>query len=276
MSIFEYSDYRVLLAERFKFLQTAEGMSYRKFSAQAGFASPNFLQLVISGKRNLSIESCRKVAMGLKLNSREANFFELLVLANQSTIIHEKKRLTEKLIKLKTAILPRKGNIANYDYYKFWYNIPIREAFLVLGVANKKPEEIAAVFCTKLSKKEVKEAIKLLLALNFLQKDAKGKITIATEEILKTSDFILSSLIASFHIQMLELAKKSILENHREEREIGGVTIALSQDGFAKVRELIKEFKAKALAIAENDKNKSDVYQVGFQLFPLTRGLSEK
>jgi uncharacterized protein (TIGR02147 family) len=276
MKIYEYSDYRIFLRDRFEELKKCDGLTYRGFSALAGFSSPNFMQLVISGKRNLSIEGSRKVANGFSLNAKEAGFFELLVQANQSTDMHEKSRLTDKLMKVKGSALPKQGNIPNYDYYKFWYNIPIREAFLVAGAANKSVKDIANAFWSKLSKSEVKQALEILVKLKMLKKDSKGKLKIATTETLEASDFITNSLIGNFHIQMLELGKRSVVEVKREEREIGAVTISLSRAGFEQMRALIKEFRSKALSIGERDTDKKDVYQIGFQLFPLTVGLSEE
>ena len=274
MSIFDYTDYRLLLSDKFKALQK-EGLSYRKFSALAGFSSPNFLQLITQGKRNLSLEGSQKIAFGLKLNAKETEFFQLLVRANQSKDIQEKKELTEKLIKFKALTMPKKDNISDYEYYRHWYNIPIREAFLISRSKPLTAKALSQAFWPKLGQKEAQESIKLLLDLKFIKKDSRGKFTISTDETLMTKDFIVNSLIISFHMKMLDLAKESIMEIKSEERELGGVTVALSKQNFEKMRDLIKEFKARALQIAEEDKNKQDVYQVGFQLFPLTKGLHE-
>src|SRR3989338_9919808 len=85
-NIFEYDNYRSFLKDLYALLkQEKSAFSFRFFSRQAGFRSPNFLKLVMEGKRNLSPESIEKFAKGLKLNKNEADFFRRLVLLNQAT-----------------------------------------------------------------------------------------------------------------------------------------------------------------------------------------------
>lgn len=274
MKIFEYSDYRKLLEDRFGELQLS-GMTYRSFSMKAGFSAPNYLQLLIKGQRNLSLEGCHKVAKGLGFNAPETHYFEVLVQANQSQDIEQKRVLTEKLIKMKANTLPKKDNLADYNYYRYWCNIPIREAFLIKSQKPMSASDLAKAFWPKVSKQEVADAIKTLLDLKMIKKE-KGRYVITGEETLHTKDFIMHSLMINFHTKMLELAAQSIHEVPSQERELGGVTVALSKKGFEEARAIVKEFKQKILDVAERDKNKSDVYQVGFQLFPLTRGLGDE
>ena len=57
VTVFAYSNYREFLRDWFAQLQSSPGFSFRSFSRIAGFNSPNFVKLVVDGKRNLSIES---------------------------------------------------------------------------------------------------------------------------------------------------------------------------------------------------------------------------
>jgi len=67
VTIFEYDNYRAYLRDLYKFYkETKPHFSYRYFPQKAGFRSPNFLQLVIEGKRNLSPESIEKFTNALK------------------------------------------------------------------------------------------------------------------------------------------------------------------------------------------------------------------
>ena len=53
--VFTYIDFRLFLKDAFEAVKArAPRLSYRTFAKKAGFSSPNFLQMVIQGKRNLN------------------------------------------------------------------------------------------------------------------------------------------------------------------------------------------------------------------------------
>jgi uncharacterized protein (TIGR02147 family) len=57
-NIYNFSDYRDFLKDRYRQLKEADSLfSFRYFSKEAGFGSPNYLKLVMDGKRNLSTEA---------------------------------------------------------------------------------------------------------------------------------------------------------------------------------------------------------------------------
>src|SRR3954469_6473209 len=98
--VFEYSNYRSFLRDLYEFEKAAHRkFSFRYFSKQAGFSSPNFLKLVIEGKRNLSIESIARFAKALKLNKEEATFFRALVLFNQASTTEERGMWVQEILK---------------------------------------------------------------------------------------------------------------------------------------------------------------------------------
>jgi hypothetical protein len=65
--------------------------SYRYFSRRAGINSPNFLKVVIEGKRNLSSTTIEKFASALGLDQKETVFFRRLVVFNQARTASEKQ-----------------------------------------------------------------------------------------------------------------------------------------------------------------------------------------
>ncbi|MEO5668060.1 MAG: TIGR02147 family protein, partial [Bdellovibrionota bacterium] len=53
--ILRYGEYRAFLADFYAYKKSQRsGFSYRLFAAKAKLKSPNYLQLVMQGKRNLS------------------------------------------------------------------------------------------------------------------------------------------------------------------------------------------------------------------------------
>lgn len=271
MDIYDYSNYREYIKARIDHLrETVEGFTFRAFAADAGFKSPNYLKLIMDGKRNLSLEGARKAGKGLRLNARETEYFELLVNANQATDIHERSDLSAKLMSLRMKYSGRPVKSVNYDYFKTWYNILVREALFV--PSDIPIEKRGDAFHPKLSAKEIEASINEMAGLGLLVKSEDGKWA-PKEETLRTDDFFSNSALLAFHLKMMDLAKNSLTEFRGTEREIGALTLSLSPRSFVKVRELLRALKAEVLAIAENDSGKEDVFQLNLQLFPLSKGL---
>src|SRR5262245_43932443 len=99
-NLFLYENYRAFLKDLYCYLkETQKGFSHRYFSKKAGFTSPNMLQLVIEGKRNVTSKTIGKFIRGLKLNQQEAEFFTALVDFNQVSSAEEKSEAFAKMTK---------------------------------------------------------------------------------------------------------------------------------------------------------------------------------
>ena len=74
-NIYNFTDYREFLKDRYRQLKINDPLfSFRHFSKSAGFGSPNYLKLVMDGKRNLSAEAIAKFAKGLRLDNHESEY----------------------------------------------------------------------------------------------------------------------------------------------------------------------------------------------------------
>jgi|GEM_PF-4267111 len=83
-SVFSYSDYRLFLADFYNTKKQNSNYSYRHFSVEAGLHSPNYLALVIAGTRDLTVLNIHQFALALELRPDELEYFETIVLLNQS------------------------------------------------------------------------------------------------------------------------------------------------------------------------------------------------
>lgn len=79
-NLFSYTDYRNFLNDYYKEKKEKNpNFSFRVFSRLCGFSSPNYLKLVIMGKRSLASTGFSKLVKGLGLKKMEARFFKHLV-----------------------------------------------------------------------------------------------------------------------------------------------------------------------------------------------------
>ena len=70
---------------------------------------------------------------------------------------------------------------------------------------------------------------------------------------------------------MLELAKHGLEEIPREDRDISSITMSMSRERFEQVRLMMQEFREQLIALARTDPHPQRVYQVGLQVFPLSK-----
>jgi hypothetical protein len=66
----------------------------------AGLGAPNYLKLVIDGKRNLSSDMAERFARACRLNADGTEYFRTLVAFNQASTDEEKNALHARLSKL--------------------------------------------------------------------------------------------------------------------------------------------------------------------------------
>ncbi|MAV90438.1 MAG: hypothetical protein CL676_03390 [Bdellovibrionaceae bacterium] len=267
-SIYEYTNFRVYLKALYDhFKSETSHFSYRYFSQRAGFSSPNFLKLVIEGKRNLSPASTEKFIFALKMTKSEGEFFKGLVQFGQSKSPAERSRAASLLLKSKAfkSVYPLKD--AELKYYAKWYYIPIRE-LVGTNIFKEDLNWIGKRFRPELKKSEVKEALEDLLLLGLLYRDESGNLKQSYQNISTQSE-VASSLVSQYHKEMIRKASDSIDEIHRSQREISGTCISCSPLVVDKIKEMVREFRKEVMAVAAQDQGANRVYQLNFQLFPL-------
>lgn len=267
--VFEYNNYREYLNDLYVFFKAETNFfSYRYFSKKAGFKSPNFLKLVIDGQRNLTEDSAHKVAWAFALNKSEKEYFYLLVGFCQAQSQEEKFRYSKSLARNKVVQKAYPLKHAEYNYYTYWYYIPLREL-----VATKTFIEdyhwIESQFQNEVSATQLQKAISEMLEIGLLIRDENGVLKQNHKNVM-TSGEVMSSLITNYHKIMIAKASESIEDYAPEFREISGTCISCSQQNVEKLKELVREFRKDILALTEDSTEADLVYQLNFQLYPLT------
>ncbi|NLD37291.1 MAG: TIGR02147 family protein [Desulfatiglans sp.] len=85
------------------------------------YFSPNFLKLIIDGKRNLSNEGTGKVAKGFEFKKQEREYFENLVFMNQASSHDDKDYYYKKMMTVNGYLKSHKIDKAGYAYFSKWY-----------------------------------------------------------------------------------------------------------------------------------------------------------
>lgn len=268
-NIYNFSDYRDFLKDRYRQLKEADPIfSFRNFSKEAGFGSPNYLKLVMDGKRNLSFDAIAKFAKGLRLDSHESEFFRYMVEHNQCEHLPRKKVFEAKLMYLRELFKVKTLIPELYDYYHQWYHSAIRE-MIKKGPMKNDASCIAQSLVPSISEEEAKGSIDLLMKLKFVACEGEMLTALEATEI----DSQTAALSQKIHYeQMAELAAQSLYTQGPETQDFESMTLTLPLEKVAEVRRQIQEL---LLSVASNQTHNStdSVYQLNIQFFAMTKQL---
>jgi uncharacterized protein (TIGR02147 family) len=84
-SVLKFRSYRDFLSRYVEYRKKSGQYSLARFSEDAGFGSKNYASLILSGKRNLTLEDALLIGKFLKMTSAECRYLSLLVLQNDAT-----------------------------------------------------------------------------------------------------------------------------------------------------------------------------------------------
>lgn len=269
-NIFEYSDYRTYLRDYYVTEKSRRpAFSYRYFARRAGHTSPNFLKLVIEGKRNLGPASVSAFARALELDTEEASFFAELVAHGQAKTDADKSK---HLTRITAARNFRKaGRIEGhlFDYLQHWYLPAIRE-LVARPDFVEDPKWIAKELVPQITAKKAAEGLKVLANLGLVRRMPDGRLE-RGDPSWTTGPEPSSKIVEAFHHQMLTLATEAIQKFSPEERTVSSLVVCVKAKTVSELRRRLTSFQQELLALCDADEEPEVVYEVGMQLFPLSR-----
>lgn len=268
--IFEYTDYRMYLGDYYTAAKAnTKAFSYRYFSRKAGYSSPNFLKLVIEGKRNLSSDSIGRFAKALKMTAAERRFFRDLVDFCQGETVEEKNKAFDRVAASRRFRKARRLERAFFFYLSRWFYVAIREMAARPDFHND-PQWIAERLMPPIKPEQAEEAMEALLDLGLLIEDEDGNIS-RGETSVTTGHEVQVLAVKNYHRQMLQRAGESMGLVPPEFRDVSALTICISPSAVPDFKERIHAFREGMLDLGDRDENPSAVYQLNLQFFPLSR-----
>jgi uncharacterized protein (TIGR02147 family) len=263
-------DYRAFLRDHYAAKKAASrAFSYRAFSKRAGVASPNYLKLVVEGKRSLSPKMAERFAHACALDPDSSRYFVHLVAFNQAKTSTERAQAYDKLTGFQSYRQAHKLEIAHAAYYSDWYMPAIRE-LAASRQFREDPEWIADQLVPKVTPLQAQRALETLTDLGLLVRSAAGRLEQA-DALVSTGPETRGLHIAAFHRAMTQRAIESIDLVPAAERDISSLTLCLGRGGLAKLKERLQRVRRELLELSALETEPEQVVQVNFQLFPLSR-----
>lgn len=274
-----YDCYRALLSDFFAHKKSLRaGFTYRRFSHLAGLKSPNYLQLVMQGKRNLSVDTASPVADALKLTGAEKTYFLALVAHASAATQKERDAAQRQMLVSTRQALTTEMSKAHSEVLRSWHHLVIREMTFLPDFCPSA-SWISNRLSNLVSPEQAEESLALLQRAGLLQPNSTGGLSPA-EPVLDTGDNFSNKLDASqarrmldYHLQVFAVWRRRLEELSPEDRELALLNIPLNHSRLAEFKERLRAFQDEIIGWVKDEPDPQDIYQLGLCLLPLTRRL---
>lgn len=229
--------------------------SLRAYARDLG-VHPATLSQVINGNRPLPVKNATAIADRLSLGPKERTLF--------LESLYQSKTSLDKITIDKTV----DRFILDESHHKVlaeWEHYAVLTLFDVDGF-NPSVEEISERLNIKATRTEV--VLSNLFTAGLLKRDENDGITKSHASVRTTED-ITSVALKESHKEALEMGKQKLDEIDIMLRDFSSTTVAVDLEKLAEAKTIIREFRQKMASLLR-DGNRTDVYQLAIQFYPLT------
>ena len=267
LSVYEYLDYRVLLQDRYQDRKTkSRAFSHRYIASKAGMTSAQVTR-ILNGKRSLNPRFARPLAKVFGLDEEERGFFETLVLFGMAKTHAEKNHLLEKIIRIRSSFIKTLGK-DQYEYFSDWYYTGVRELLNVFPFAGDFAD-LAERMRPAITSQQARQAIEVLVQRGLVERTSES-VYRQVDKVVSSGPHVPAALMNNLHLTMGELAQRALAEIDPRERNFSFVTCSLSPRSLDTVYAKLRRFRKEVLEVARQDPEVDRVYQMNFQVFPLS------
>ena len=266
--IFEYMEYRNYLRYHYECNKRSHRyFSFRYIALKTGLDA-SFYVKVLNKEKHIADTAIAPLIDFLKLNKREGEYFSTLVRFNKAKAPEQERFYFEKLLSLR---LPPAKMLQKdlYDYFSSWRNIALREEMNIVAFKGDC-NGIAGRLLPPATPAQARKSIQLLEKLGMIRKDENGAYR-PTDEFITTDGIVKAMAVKSFQKEVCKLGMEAIDRVPKQDRDISTLTISTSRACLELIRERLTEIRREIMELARKEEKTEEVYQINFQIFPLTR-----
>jgi len=270
--IFSYIDYRKYLAD---FYAEAKGsspfFSYQYMALKTSMDTSN-LAKVLLGKRHLPEKTIRHFKDLCRMNDAEFDYFVCMVRWAKARNEKKAQELFERLTQMQ-GTQPHVLDTLQFEYYRHWYHAAIY-ALLDVMYFTGNFRKLAAHLQPKITVQEAKDSVELLLKLGLVRIDEHKRYQ-PVQKTLSTGERWHSYAVNRFQKETIDLARRSLDEHDKTERDMSTLTFSASPADLAVLKKLTREYRRSVIELIGNSSGADKVYQLNCQLFPLSARVGE-
>ena len=221
------------------------------------------------GDRNLTAATTQAFSRALRHSVSDAKFFALLVKLGQAADDNERNEAWQHISATRRFREARQVEGAGFEYLSHWYYPAIRELAQRPDFVPD-PAWIARNLIPRITSAKAERALNALMELKLLVKDSAGSIRPAEASVV-TPHEVAYLAVHNYHDNMLQRAREALDVFDPEERQYGGLTLALPEPLIPRLKEELVAFQERILDLCDAHPGPAvRVFQLNLQLFPLS------
>lgn len=242
--------------------------SARYFAQRAGIQSPSYFNLVVKGKRNLSVDFAYRFAAGLDLNDLETDCLVTAVELETTDNSLRKRHLQDRLVMLRKADSSVEQMPA--DHVEILSDLINLKIYLLAQSTQFKfhVDWIHREFGGEVDKEEIRRRMEVLLQSGLWLWD--GSEVKARAPSIKTGSYLHNKWLAQTHRHLLEAATES-LHSPAETRIHGGRTFLCDPKRMSEIERRFEKFR-RDIEHEFEDLNSTKAFQLQMSFFEIKPG----
>jgi uncharacterized protein (TIGR02147 family) len=270
--IFKYLDYREYLHDHYSYNKSCHRyFSFRYVAGKTGLDA-SFYVKVLNKQKHIANSAIPTLTGFLKLSKREGSYFSMLVHFNKAKSTDQETYYLQKLLLLRKPAATVLDNDL-YEYFTSWWNVVLRDELNIVAFKDDY-DELAARLHPAITSQQARRSIKLLEKLGLIKLDDAGTWRPA-HDFITNNGIDHAKAIRSYQKSVLKLAASAIDTVPKEQRDVSTLTVSASRTCIESIRERINDIRHEIIELVRKDENAEEVYQINFQVFPLTRNSSK-
>ncbi len=267
-NIVEYKCYRKFLEDMYFFRkQLRPGFSYRQFSKLVGLKSPNYIQQVIEGKKNISAPTGDRLAKVLKLTNLEKAFFVGLIEKENALSQEDRENAERKLFVTAKRLASKEIPQCHFKILEEWHHIVVRELVL-LDDFKATGSYISKKLHGLITEEQAEDSLSLLLKVGYLKK--VNDQFLLSDPVVVTNEANFSRLqMQNFHSQLWRVWSENIGKLPAPYRELGVINIPIEKKKIALVKQKIRQFQEEIVGLLKDETKADSFIQLGTYCIPL-------
>lgn len=276
---FMYADPQIYLRDWFTAQRENLGRrgSLQAVAGRLGLSSKSHLHRILNDPQlPISQDLVRRLALLIGLDANRADYLEAMVLRRRATSLTERTRQHERMRSLVPNRLQKNvQGLDTYAYFSDWRLPVLRE---LASVADFKGDwdALGKRMDPVMSGARCRKAVKTLCEMGFLKQTDDGRFE-QVDPYLRSDPDGADLSIMKFQDIMIERARSALDSLSPEQREISSLTFSIPKSVLPRLRQKMRRFQDELVRdILAAQGTDMDVFQFNLQMFPVTRGGSEK
>lgn len=276
-SISDYSNARDFVEAWIEHKQSKRaGFSMRRLCALLELRSPNYLKLILDGKRALTIDLGLKLSKQMGLEKAQSDYFISMIEADSASSEHEHDLGQRKVLRGRRHLKTETFQENQRELVAHWHHLLVRELTL-LPDFEFSPEYVSRKLNGRISLEEARHSLDLLLAHGLIAKKAPETAGdrerwISTDKVLDTGNETFNrQAMLEHHAETLKVWSEGLAKLNPHEQELGLLHIPIASEKIPELRRRIQQFQDELIGWLVDEKNPDRVVQVGTYLIPFDK-----